>query len=272
MCARAAFRKYIRKYTSCWWHANKKGFGVWQKAGWPFCPGSGGWYCSVPIPESKLIRKFCQTAFCSLWATRMFLIINLKHLMGWFTCGVVGTILVMLSPPTLPAAQPVPHELYTWILLLKTSARLWLKLYFLNALCAFGQLSGSVWYFIFIPTVVWAEQPCWDTLLIPAQLFKGAASAAPARSACVLRHLGRRPHSWAGVASPAGIAWEFWGCCWGWLVSSWPGHTAGSVGLSIPAASHLPNAWIYDSDGFSTQSCLSSSFVSLTSALLWLSQ
>lgn len=102
---------------------------------------------------------------------------------------------------------------------------------------------------------------------------KGTASAAPARSACVLSHLGKRPHTWAGVALSLswmdwlGILWllqEHWGC-WGWLVCSWPGHTGGSQLLQTsPAVS------IYDSDG-STQGCLNSYFVSLVSALLQLS-
>lgn len=81
---------------------------------------------------------------------------------------------------------------------------------------------------------------------------KGTASAARARSACVLSHLGKRPHTWAGVA--LSLSWMDWlgilwllqeRCgCWGWLVCSWPGHTGGSQLLQTsPAVS------IYDSDG-----------------------
>lgn len=159
----------------------------------------------------------------------------------------MGHYLVVLPPPNLPGIQPVPHKLDTWLLLLKTRG--------LNctsdcSVCIW-QLSGSVWYFY---SQCRAEQMSPVGTLCSSQLSHwaegaAAAAAAPARSACVLSYLGRRPHTWAGVALSLSwwIGWEFSGC-WDWFV-----HGQVTVEAAWGSWSQLlqtsPIASVWDSDG-----------------------
>lgn len=144
-----------------------------------------------------MIKKLYQTSFCNLWATR-YVSYNQPEAsdglicLDRFACMGMDNYLVVLPPPNLPGIQPVPHKLDTWLLLLKTRG--------LNctsdcSVCIW-QLSGSVWYFY---SQCRAEQMSPVGTLCSSQLSHwaegAAAAAAPARSACVLSYLGRRPHT-----------------------------------------------------------------------------
>lgn len=176
----------------------------------------------------------------------------------------------MLSPPTLPGIQAVPHKLYTWVLLLKTSARLWLKLYLLNAQCASGQRFGSVWYFY---------SHCWDTLLTQAQPFGQRSSISSTSSFCLCSQPPGQEATYLSWCGPepllnglAGNSLAAAGAVW----------LLGLTGLFM-ARSHWRKHGAVDPSCFrppqqlqfvilmvcSTQGCLN--FVSLISALLQLS-
>lgn len=105
----------------------------------------------------EMMKKYI---FAIFGLPNIFLIINLRHLMSQFAwmlfgCVVMLTIWLILLPPPHPGIQPIPSQaLYiTWIFIIKTSIKLWLKSYVLNTQYASGQLfveqilHDSMWYF-----------------------------------------------------------------------------------------------------------------------------
>lgn len=191
----------------------------------------------------------------------------------------MGTVLLRLSPPTLPGVQSLPHKLYTWILLSKTSARPWLKLYLLNAQCAFGQLFGQCVVFLF-PQLWWADQPCWGSLVIRAQSLSQGNSISSMSSFCLCSQLAGQEATYLSWCGPEP------------LLDGLAGNSlaaAGAVGLLgltglFMARSRWRKCGAIDPSCFrppqqlqfmilmvcSTQSCLNSYSVSLISAFLWL--